>query len=263
MHFHLPRPLHGWREFVGEVAIIVLGVLIALGAEQVVERWHWNEQVRSGRQALKSDFMNIVANAEEREAEDRCIRARLLFLRNILDTHPDSLPALGHIGSPATRTWYPSTWSSLVASNVSTHMPPDEMLSYAGIADQARVAEEETQIELADWAVLFTMVGPARKLAPGEAAQLRRALSDAAYRLNEIYLMAPQMKKLIIDSGLLDRDDLKEAHHAWAVHLKGPNYLHICGPVSPPDPTRVDAPYDPVVQPNPLLFSNSDQLVLK
>ena len=33
MHFHLPKPLHGWREFAGEVGIIVLGVLIALGAE--------------------------------------------------------------------------------------------------------------------------------------------------------------------------------------------------------------------------------------
>ena len=37
MHFHLPKPLHGWREFVGEVGIIVIGVLIALGAQQVVE----------------------------------------------------------------------------------------------------------------------------------------------------------------------------------------------------------------------------------
>ena len=26
MHFHLPKPLHGWREFFGEVAIIVLGL---------------------------------------------------------------------------------------------------------------------------------------------------------------------------------------------------------------------------------------------
>ena len=34
MHFHLPKPLHGWREFLGEVGIIVIGVLIALGAEQ-------------------------------------------------------------------------------------------------------------------------------------------------------------------------------------------------------------------------------------
>jgi hypothetical protein len=44
MHFHLPKPLHGWREFAGEVAIIVLGVLIALGAEQAVEWLHWRHQ---------------------------------------------------------------------------------------------------------------------------------------------------------------------------------------------------------------------------
>jgi hypothetical protein len=25
MHFHLRKPLHGWREFAGEVGIIVLG----------------------------------------------------------------------------------------------------------------------------------------------------------------------------------------------------------------------------------------------
>ena len=28
MHFHLPKPLHGWRAFAGEVGIIVIGVLI-------------------------------------------------------------------------------------------------------------------------------------------------------------------------------------------------------------------------------------------
>jgi hypothetical protein len=263
MHFHLPKPLHGWRELAGEVGIIVLGVLIALGFEQLVEGWHWQEQVRAGRAALKTDFMNIVANAEEQEAEDKCIRARLLFLRNLLDAHPDALQALGHIGSPASRTWYPTTWTSLVASNVSTHMPRTEMLYYAGIADQAYLAEQETQRELDDWAVLFTMVGPARKLAPGEAAQLRKALSDAAYHLNEIYLIAPQIKQSILNSGLLTRSDLKQAHQAWAVHLNGPNYQHICGPIDAPDHGRVDAPYDPAVQPNPLRFSNSDDLVRK
>ena len=36
MHLQLPKPLHGWREFAGEVGIIVLGVLIALGLEQLV-----------------------------------------------------------------------------------------------------------------------------------------------------------------------------------------------------------------------------------
>ena len=45
MHFHLPKPIHGWRAFVGEVAIIVLGVLIALGAEQAVQSIEWREKV--------------------------------------------------------------------------------------------------------------------------------------------------------------------------------------------------------------------------
>jgi hypothetical protein len=44
MHFHLPKPLHGWREFAGEVGIIVLGVLIALGFEQIVEASHQRQE---------------------------------------------------------------------------------------------------------------------------------------------------------------------------------------------------------------------------
>lgn len=34
IRFRIPTPLHGWREFAGEVGVIVLGVLIALGAQQ-------------------------------------------------------------------------------------------------------------------------------------------------------------------------------------------------------------------------------------
>ena len=56
MHFHLPKPLHGWREFLGEVGIIVIGVLIALGAEQVVESIHWRESVSQMRQAMRSEL---------------------------------------------------------------------------------------------------------------------------------------------------------------------------------------------------------------
>ena len=37
MKLSVPKPIHGWREFAGEVGIIVLGVLIALGAQQVAE----------------------------------------------------------------------------------------------------------------------------------------------------------------------------------------------------------------------------------
>lgn len=56
MHFHVPKPLHGWREFSGEVGVIVIGVLIALGAEQLVERFHRREQLRDAEGAMVSEL---------------------------------------------------------------------------------------------------------------------------------------------------------------------------------------------------------------
>jgi hypothetical protein len=252
MHFHLPKPLHGWRAFAGEVGIIVVGVLIALAAEALVQRLDWNDKVRAGREALRTDYVMIIANAREREGEDGCIRARLLELRTLLDANPDALPALGHIGSPPGRPWYPSSWDSLVASDISTHMPRDQMLAFANIAVQARSAEQAAEREVGDWATLYTMIGPARKLGSGEAAQLRKALSDAAYQLNVIRLTAPQVSQSILDTGLLTEADRREAEKEGALSLRGPNARHICGPILTPDPSRVDAPYDPAVQPDPL-----------
>jgi hypothetical protein len=55
MHFHLPKPLHGWRAFVGEVGIIVLGVSIALGAEQAVETMHHRAQVHEMTNKLRAE----------------------------------------------------------------------------------------------------------------------------------------------------------------------------------------------------------------
>ena len=49
MHVHLPKPFHGWREFIGEVGIIVIGVLIALSAEQFVEFVHDRAQAGTVR----------------------------------------------------------------------------------------------------------------------------------------------------------------------------------------------------------------------
>ena len=56
MHVHLPKPLHGWREFVGEVGIIVLGVLLALAAEQAVEAWHWHKKIRDAEGAMRLEL---------------------------------------------------------------------------------------------------------------------------------------------------------------------------------------------------------------
>jgi hypothetical protein len=62
VHIHLPKPLHGWRELIGEVAVIVIGILIALGGEQAVEALHHRAEVKEGSQKLRRQSL------ENREA---------------------------------------------------------------------------------------------------------------------------------------------------------------------------------------------------
>lgn len=56
MHVHLPKPLHGWRAFIGEVGIIVLGVLIALGFEQLVDAWQWRQKMRRAENSMRLEL---------------------------------------------------------------------------------------------------------------------------------------------------------------------------------------------------------------
>src|SRR5437588_6426268 len=74
MHFHLPKPLHGWRAFVGEVGIIVIGVLIALTAEQVVDAIHWHEKVRVAERNVNFEINVQLDAAEETLALSDCAK---------------------------------------------------------------------------------------------------------------------------------------------------------------------------------------------
>src|SRR5689334_10434977 len=84
MHFHLPKPLHGWRAFIGEVGIIVLGVLIALAFGQAVEWLHWQAKVREAEAAIGRDLALTSDIASERVAVARCSDDRLALLRSAI-----------------------------------------------------------------------------------------------------------------------------------------------------------------------------------
>jgi hypothetical protein len=77
MHFHLPKPLHGWREFAGEVGIIVLGVLIALGFEQVVHKIHDHSLAAETRADLHSEIEAGIGRMVSRQRSEACIERRL------------------------------------------------------------------------------------------------------------------------------------------------------------------------------------------
>jgi hypothetical protein len=77
MHLHLPKPLHGWRQFVGEVGIIVIGVLIALGAQQLAEDWSDRQRVERAVAALREEFAADDLSYISYEVAAPCVYAQI------------------------------------------------------------------------------------------------------------------------------------------------------------------------------------------
>jgi hypothetical protein len=133
MHFHLPKPLHGWRAFIGEVGIIVIGVLIALSAEQVVERMHEREDVGQLRDALRAELADDRARWEHIRAQDHCTEQRLSLLDKWVASAPPNA-RLTH-GPYAVMLWnmHSSAWDLAKTSLAASHIPLKERLVYASL----------------------------------------------------------------------------------------------------------------------------------
>lgn len=136
MHVHLPKPIHGWRAFVGEVGIIVLGVLIALGFEQVVEELNWRERTRDAVSDLKSESENNYAIMAERATVQPCIDAQLdRLMAHVLTGGQAASNTVRSIDTqtmggvafrqPVDRPFQDDVWRSLITDGTVAHLDQD------------------------------------------------------------------------------------------------------------------------------------------
>ena len=134
MHFHLPKPLHGWREFAGEVGIIVLGVLIALAAEQAVQVQHERSQVDQIRRALMAELADSRARWEFMRSADNCELRRLDALDRWTTTAPAQSNAQNAF-SPMLWNMHSAAWDLAKTSPAVQRISLDERLVYASLYD--------------------------------------------------------------------------------------------------------------------------------
>ena len=120
MEVHLPKPLHGWREFAGEVGIIVIGVLIALGAEQVAAYFHQRAELREAEEAMTSELQDDdLPQAYTRAAVYNCYESQLDAIENAVSSGDRAkTTALAKAYKPVFRTWDDQAWKAAVASQV-------------------------------------------------------------------------------------------------------------------------------------------------
>jgi hypothetical protein len=154
MEIHRPKPVHHWGELLKEVGIIVLGVLIALAAEQTVEWLHWRYEAHQADAHLRQDAATILDNMVERLDIQTCQDRRLVLMRNRLLASGAAWTAMAPFytsGPPAGSTyahpmrgWPTVAWSNAIASTAAMHLPDERLNHYAEIfAAAAREANDQ------------------------------------------------------------------------------------------------------------------------
>lgn len=195
MHIRLPKPLHGWRAFAGEVGIIVLGVLIAIGFGQIVESVHERYLASRAIDHIRAELSYDSAFAAERVAIGDCMRASFTDLRQRLIASGDDWPGLegkplsGAPRAPWTETlfasppplssphrlWPVSAWTQATTSGVFNE-GQGKFFNYAALYAMVDWLDRLQDHEIADYAKLMPFAVP-QKLDPSARLELLRDLS--------------------------------------------------------------------------------------
>ena len=146
MRVQVPKPLHGWRAFAGEVGIIVLGVLIALGAGQAVEEWQWRQKVGVVRKSLMGELANDRARWNLVLEQSRCALQQSGPLDSwARDGGRGEAPPFT-VRASMLLSMHTANWTLAAGSQTLDHFPMREQLAfaalYAGLANRQKTIDE-------------------------------------------------------------------------------------------------------------------------
>jgi hypothetical protein len=203
MHFHLPKPLHGWRAFVGEVGIIVIGVLIALGAEQLVEAAHRKQEAAKADDSIRSELAFNLGRLESRTTIHSCVDRRIEEIQALLDGAGDKpdIATPRWIGRPQSWAFASSQWQAESQAGRAALVDPRRLSAYAVMYARMQALGDEMTLEQTDWARLRTLEH-VRRLDPAEAFQLNTTLQDARYRDWRLALVTSQLLTMAKSMGI-------------------------------------------------------------
>jgi hypothetical protein len=157
------RPPNGWNSVYWELTIVTLGVLIALGAQQLVESIDTKAEVAQLRGAIRAELADDRARWEDMRAADRCT----LFRLGALERWAATAPAGARLEQPyRLMIWnmHSDAWDIAKTSPVAGNIPLDERLTYADLyasIDNMRDRLAEERINAIDLSALIASTGQA------------------------------------------------------------------------------------------------------
>jgi len=231
MDIHKPKPWHNIREFLKEYAIIVLGVLTALSAEQVAEGLRENKSAREAREAIREELaVDISDELTRRQGSQPCIDHRLEEIGAYLAAATDGkAPAPPNwIGRPPITLAFSGQWQASTQSGRVSLLPRQEAADYADVHLRVQQLLDHQNEEQHSWAELRTLQR-LPKLTPEAIRQFQTALSQARYDSWRIQLDMLRIREGGLKQGL-------KADPAFLPQGDQPKARSTCIPITtPPD----------------------------
>jgi hypothetical protein len=229
MDIHKPKPVHGLRELLSEVGVIVIGIVIALVLDEAVRGLHDRSTARDAREAVQAEIGQNLAFMSGRLASQACIERRLDEIGDILEKSGDgkltSQPRW--IGQPAIYFLSDQRWQAATGSGRISLLNADEQGKLGGLyVISARFNEAEAR-EQAAWALLRGLETWAGPLGPVARVHFGAALQQARYELWET--------RITIGVAFSRADALGVKHPPPQTMAKGYEVPHaVCLPIMTP-----------------------------
>jgi hypothetical protein len=179
MHIHVPKPIHGWKQFFNEVAVITVGIGIALGGEEFISHWNEERYATKSLDAIKDEVAINVGRMQARLATADCIDERLDEIAAYIEK-PEEKKRPTWVGRPQVWAIQTSAVNAARSYGSMTILPREEQMAISTVYstfDQFADIEKDEQWS---WAELRSITED-RDLSDSDKASLRQAIQRARY----------------------------------------------------------------------------------
>jgi hypothetical protein len=220
MHVHRPKPLEGWRETAKEIAVIVVGIVIALLGEQAVEALHWRAEVAEARKSLQSELDQIYMVSAERIVLAPCLYAQLDRIESTLLRSGESftpVPALNDdkygmtfVYRSPKRPWNTSVWNSVNTGGLSSHFSQGDRQELGALYALVAEMHAENLSEAEAGGALLVLSRPI-KIDAGVQVHMLELVEGERDRVGDMRVLATQIIHHIDKFGtMLSWQDLRK-----------------------------------------------------
>jgi hypothetical protein len=182
MKLSMPKPLYGWQAFTGEVGVVVFGVLLALGAQQIAETLNERSVAAETRTTLTGEIEESLAVLELRRAAQPCIDRRLKELRGLVNDWGRT----GRFETPrwvSQATWFAFDTARFEAAQSAGRLAllsSEEQYRFGLVAGSLRTFRDIQRRETDAWSTLRMLQSGPEVLSASDRTAVRVALQDAS-----------------------------------------------------------------------------------